>query len=74
VRHAWRLTRWWKSTVGVCSYQPLAKSKGVHSDVESEGSWKAKFRPKEHKYHQAYDVWMSLQYKMKSNNYTDILV
>jgi len=24
--------------MGVCSYQPLAKSKGVHREVESEGS------------------------------------
>jgi len=26
--------------VGVCNRQPLAKSKGVHREVESEGSWR----------------------------------
>jgi hypothetical protein len=26
--------------MGVCSNQPLAKSKGVHREVESEGSWR----------------------------------
>ncbi len=26
--------------MGVCSYQPLAKSKGVHCEMESEGSWR----------------------------------
>jgi len=26
--------------MGVCSNQPLAKSKGVHREMESEGSWR----------------------------------
>ena len=26
--------------MGVCSYLPLAKSKGVHREAESEGSWR----------------------------------
>lgn len=26
--------------MGVCNRQPLAKSKGVHCEVESEGSWR----------------------------------
>jgi len=26
--------------MGVCNRQPLAKSKGVHREVESEGSWR----------------------------------
>ena len=46
VRHAWRLTWWWKSTMGVCSNQPLAKSKGVHREVESEGSWRQSSDPR----------------------------
>ena len=47
VRRAWQPTGWCKSTVGVCNRQPLAKSKGVHGEVEpdcrqasSEGSWR----------------------------------
>lgn len=29
-----------KSFMGVGSYQPLANSKGVHRELESEGSWR----------------------------------
>jgi hypothetical protein len=32
--------------VGVCNRQPLAKSKGVHREVESEGSWRQKSAPR----------------------------
>jgi len=45
--------------MGVCSDQPLAKGKGVHSEVESGGRIEllrvhlAKFRPEEHEQHQA---------------------
>ena len=31
--------------MGVCNRQPLAKSKGVHREVESEGSWRQTFEP-----------------------------
>src|SRR5690606_1278943 len=57
VRHAWRLTRRCKSAVEVCSYQPLAKSKGVHREVESEGSWRQNSDPRNTNIirHQAWD-------------------
>ena len=32
--------------MGVCSCQPLAKSKGVHREVESEGSWRQTSAPR----------------------------
>ena len=32
--------------MGVCSNQPLAKSKGVHREVESEGSWRQSSGPR----------------------------
>jgi len=32
--------------MGVCSYQPLAKSKGVAGDCESEGSWRQSSDPR----------------------------
>lgn len=32
--------------MGVCSSQPLAKSKGVHREVESEGSWRQSSGPR----------------------------
>jgi len=32
--------------MGVYSCQPLAKSKGVHCEVESEGSWRQNFGPR----------------------------
>ena len=35
---AWQITRRCKSVMGVCSCQPLADGKGVHCEVESEGS------------------------------------
>ena len=38
VCRAWHVTRWCKSTMGVDSDQPLAEGKGVHREVESEGS------------------------------------
>ena len=38
VRRAWQLTWWGESTMGVNSRQPLATGKGVHREVESEGS------------------------------------
>ena len=38
VRHAWRVTWRWKSAMGAGSCQPLAKRKGVHCEMESEGS------------------------------------
>lgn len=38
VCRAWQITRRCKSVMGVCSCQPLADGKGVHCEVESEGS------------------------------------
>lgn len=32
--------------MGVCSYQPLAKSKGVLREEESEGSWRQNSDPR----------------------------
>lgn len=32
--------------MGVCNRQPLAKSKGVHREVESEGSWRQSSGPR----------------------------
>ena len=32
--------------MGVCKRQPLAKSKGVHCEVESEGSWRQNSAPR----------------------------
>ena len=32
--------------MGDCSFQPLAKSKGVHCEVESEGSWRQSSGPR----------------------------
>ena len=32
--------------MGDCSFQPLAKSKGVHREVESEGSWRQSSDPR----------------------------
>ena len=32
--------------MGVCSYQPLAMSKGAHCEVESEGSWRQSSDPR----------------------------
>jgi hypothetical protein len=32
--------------MGDCSFQPLAKSKGVHREVESEGSWRQSSGPR----------------------------
>lgn len=31
--------------MGVCSRQPLAKGKGAHCEVESEGSWRQSSAP-----------------------------
>jgi len=32
--------------MGVCSHQPLAEGKGVHREVESEGSWRQSSAPR----------------------------
>ena len=32
--------------MGVCNHLPLAKSKGVHREVESEGSWRQSSGPR----------------------------
>jgi len=32
--------------MGVCNHQPLAQSKGVHREVESEGSWRQSSGPR----------------------------
>jgi len=32
--------------MGVCNRQPLAEDKGVHREVESEGSWKQNSAPR----------------------------
>jgi hypothetical protein len=32
--------------MGVCSRQPLVKGKGVHREVESEGSWRQSSAPR----------------------------
>ena len=32
--------------MGDCSFQPLANSKGVHREVESEGSWRQSSGPR----------------------------
>ena len=32
--------------MGVCNRQPLVKSKGVHREVESEGSWRQSSGPR----------------------------
>ena len=32
--------------MGVCNRQPLAKSKGVHCEVESDGSWRQSSGPR----------------------------
>jgi len=32
--------------MGVCDRQPLAEDKGVHREVESEGSWKQNSAPR----------------------------
>lgn len=32
--------------MGVCNRQPLAEDKGVHCEVESEGSWKQNSAPR----------------------------
>jgi len=62
--------------MGECSFQPLAKSKGVVGDCESEacqpqaGKFKAKPWTEEHEQYKAYLTWISLPNKMKSNNYT----
>ncbi len=45
VCRAWQITRRWKSVMGVCGYLPLANSKGVHREVESEGSCRQIFEP-----------------------------
>lgn len=37
---------WCESTMGVCSCQPLAKSKGVHCEMESEGSLRQSSEPR----------------------------
>ena len=46
VCHAWYFTRWWKSTMEVCNRQPLADDKGVHREVESEGSLRQSSAPR----------------------------
>ena len=46
MRRAWQYTRWCKSTVGVCNRQPLAQGKGVHREVESEGSRRQSAAPR----------------------------
>ncbi|OZV92466.1 hypothetical protein CAY57_15790, partial [Heyndrickxia coagulans] len=46
VRRAWRFARRCKSAMGVGSDQPLAKSKGVHREMESEGSWRQNSDPR----------------------------
>ena len=38
VCRAWSITWWCKSTMGVRNRQPLVTGKGVHREVESEGS------------------------------------
>jgi hypothetical protein len=44
-------SRWCKSTMGVSDYQPLAPGKGVHREVKSEGSRRAKSCPDEQEQH-----------------------
>ena len=46
VRHAWRITRWRKTTVWAGRCQALAKGKGVHREVESEGSLQQSSAPR----------------------------
>jgi len=49
------------------SYQPLAKRKGVHCEVESEGSVMSKVLTLGTRTVSGIQSGMNLQYKMKSN-------
>ena len=66
--------------MGVGSYQPLAKGRGVRREAELSEAfspqviWRkpeAKSRTEEHEQHQAYPDWTSLQNKTKSHNYPE---
>ena len=60
--------------MGVCNRQPLAKSKGVHREVESEGSWRQSPGPRNTNTIRQTLLWTSLPNKAKSKDYTDIVL
>ena len=55
----------------VYSRQPLAKGKGVHRELESEGSRRQKSCPEGHESHIGISFGIRLQNKSKSKDYTD---
>ena len=63
--------------MGDCSFQPLANSKGVVGDCESEGSYRQSSDPRNtacparRETLSGISGWMSLQTKTKSQNYTE---
>ena len=59
--------------MGACSGQPLAKSKGVHREVESERSWRQKFEPTNRNYIRGGMAWVMLQKKQKPDTVRDAI-
>jgi hypothetical protein len=74
VRRAWHITRRWKSVIKVYSYLLLAKGKGVHREVESEGNRRQSSGPRNTNIIKGIVDRMSLHIKVKSKSYTEIEV
>ena len=73
VRPVWVQSNRWKSVTHPDSGKCIAKSKGVHREVESEESWRQS-SGLTNRNHMRLQLVIRLPYKLKSNNYSELTV
>ena len=74
VRSAWALSNVYKSLSHPNSGKAIAQGKGVHREVESEGSRRQTSGPTNRNFIQGIWPWMRLPNKSKSHSYSERLV
>ena len=73
VRLAAHVSKGWKSQIRPSSGKDIAKTKGVHREVESEGRWR-QISGLTNRNHIRLQLRIRLQHKLKSNNYSELTV
>lgn len=73
VRLAAHVSNEWQSLIRSSSGKDTAKTKGVHCEVEFEGRWR-QISGLTNRNHIRLSLRIRLQYKSKSNNYSELTV
>ena len=73
VRLAAHVSNGWKFLIRPSSGKDIAKTKGVVGDCESEGRWR-QISGLTNRNHIRLQLRIRLQYKLKSNNYSELTV